>query len=163
MAEYKTKVPDSVSLSGFYFGLLGVFLSAVGIALSVYALYSGEKPLWLSLSGWISSILTGFFLTRLCVKLININVGTHSEAKEIIQQAQNEAKESAQRVIELTARVGELEYANTRLTEINSFIVSATSIGHAKPRRPTSNTPRAKKDAQPKAQINESEEVTDDI
>ncbi|WAT26312.1 hypothetical protein [Pseudomonas sp. GXZC] len=161
--EHESKLPDSTSLSGLYFGLIGVFLSAVGIALSVYALNSGGKSLWLSLSGWISSILTGIFLTRLCVKLIHINTGIHCEAKENIQQAQNEAKESAQRALELTKKVGELEYAITRLTEINSFIVSTTSIPQVKARRPTSNTARAKKDVQLKAQTNESEEVTDDI
>lgn len=152
MLKNKKLDADSISLSGFYFGIAGVFLSAVGIALSVYALSPGEKSLWLGLSGWISAILIGLFLSRLCLKLIHLN-----------SIAQNEAKESTQRAIELSARVGELEYANDRLTEIGSFVISATAKGPAKPRRRTAppSRPLTPPDSQPQNSGNE--EVLDDI
>ncbi|WP_422402613.1 hypothetical protein [Pseudomonas sp. GZD-209] len=152
MFENKKSDVDSISISGFYYGILGVFLSAAGIALSVYALSSGEKSLWLGLSGWIAAILIGIFLTRLCLKLIAINSNIQAEAKESIQKS-----------IELAARIGELEYANERLTEIGSFVISATAKGPAKPRRSTPMAPRRKSNSERQNQSIENEEVTDDI
>lgn len=152
MFESKKLDADSVSLSGFYFGIIGVFLSAAGIALSVYALSSGEKSLWLGLSGWIAAILIGIFLTRLCLKLISIN-----------SLAQNEAKESIQKAIELAARVGELEYANDRLTEIGSFVITTTAKGPAKTRKSAQTTPRRKSAVESQNHNIENEEVADDV
>lgn len=152
MLEKRKLDTDTVSLSGFYFGVIGVFLSAAGIALSVYALSSGEKSLWLGLSGWIAAILIGIFLTRLCLRLISISTF-----------AQGEAKESTQKAIELAARVGELEYANDRLTEIGSFVISATAKGPAKARRSSPTNSRRKNTTYQQNQNAENEEVLDDI
>jgi len=115
---------DSISLAGFYYGVLGTFLGAAGITLSVYYSNAGEKSLWLSLSGWIAAILIGVFLTRLCLKLISINV-----------QLNRSSADHAQKSIELANRVGELEYANDRLTEIGSYVIAATKQSAVKPRR----------------------------
>jgi len=119
--------------------------------LSVYYSNSGEKNLWLSLSGWISAILIGTFLTRLCFKLIEINgVLSHTAA----EQAQNS--------IELAARVGELEYANDRLTEIGSYVIATATKSAVKPRQRV--TPGSKKASahSPKEQRIESEDMIDE-
>lgn len=70
--------------------------------------------MWLSLSGWIAAILIGGFLTRLCLKLISIN-----------EQLNRNSADHAQKSIELANRVGELEYANDRLTEIGSYVIAS--------------------------------------
>ncbi|WP_141228161.1 hypothetical protein [Pseudomonas fragi] len=143
--------PDSVSLAGFYFGVAGTFLGAAGIALSVYYSNSGEKPLWLSLSGWVSAILIGMFLTRLCLKLIEINV-----------RLSHSASEQAQKSIELAARVGELEYANDRLTEIGSYVIATTTKGAVKPRRRTTSTAKSASEFSSKESKIKSEDMIDD-
>jgi hypothetical protein len=151
VADQKKSHSDSVSLAGFYYGVAGTFLGAAGIALSVYYSNSGEKNLWLSLSGWISAILIGTFLTRLCFKLIEINgVLSHTAA----EQAQNS--------IELAARVGELEYANDRLTEIGSYVIATATKSAVKPRQRV--TPGSKKASahSPKEQRIESEDMIDE-
>lgn len=122
---------ESISLAGFYYGVLGVFLSAVGIALSIYYSNSGEKSYWLVLSGWIAAILIGSFLTFLCLQLLRINASINQLALE-----------QAQKSTELAARVGELEYANERLTEIGSYVIATTAKGSAKPRRRAATTPK---------------------
>ncbi|MGE1071177.1 hypothetical protein ACQJ22_01130 [Pseudomonas fragariae (ex Marin et al. 2024)] len=132
MPDQRKLHSDSVSLAGFYYGVVGTFLGAAGIALSVYYSNSGEKSLWLSLSGWISAILIGIFLTRLCFKLLEIN-----------GKLSNVASEQSQNSIELAARVGELEYANDRLTEIGSYVIATTTKSAVKPRQRA--TPVSKK------------------
>lgn len=151
MIDQRKSHSDSVSLAGFYYGVAGTFLGAAGIALSVYYSNSGEKTLWLSLSGWVSAILIGVFLTRLCFKLIGIN-----------GQLSHTASEQAQKSIELAARVGELEYANDRLTEIGSYVIATTMKSAAKPRRRA--TPNAKRAPEPSSEEQriESEDMIDD-
>lgn len=151
MSDGNKSHSDSVSLAGFYYGVIGVFLGAAGIALSVYYSSSGDRSLWLSLSGWISAILIGIFLTRLCLKLMHIN-----------GQLSHDVVEHAQKSIELAARVGELEYANDRLTEIGSYVIATTTKGAVKPRRRTPSTTKSSSAPPSEVSKTESEDMLDD-
>jgi hypothetical protein len=152
MSERSRSHSDSISLAGFYYGVIGAFLGAAGIALSVYYSSTGEKLLWLSLSGWISAILIGLFLTRLCIKLMHIN-----------GKISHDAVVYAQRCAELAARISELEYARDKLTEISSYVIVTTAkSGSVKPRKRTASN--AKTDIKSSSEISkiDSEDTLDD-
>ncbi len=91
---------------GLYIGLVGVFLSFVGVILSIYALVAGEKAIWLGLSGWLSALLIGVFLSIPLSKSLREISRQHSENIALINQ------------------LIELKTANSKIIEIDAYVIS---------------------------------------
>ncbi|MGA3827270.1 hypothetical protein [Pseudomonas chlororaphis] len=97
---------SSEATAGTYLGIAGVVLSLIGVLLSIYALSSGEKSIWLGISGWLAALLVGVFLSIPLFKLINKLTEAHTTNAELL------------------LKVNELELANSRIIEIDAFILS---------------------------------------
>lgn len=97
---------SSEAATGTYLGIAGVVLSLIGVLLSIYALTSGEKSIWLGISGWLAALLVGVFLSIPLFKLITKLTEAHTINTELL------------------IKVNELELANSRIIEIDAFILS---------------------------------------
>lgn len=94
--------------AGIYLGIAGVALSLIGVMLSIYSLAAGEKAIWLGISGWSAALLVGIFLCIPLWKLMTQLTVAHTL------------------ITELAIKVRDLESANTKITDINAFIISKT-------------------------------------
>lgn len=94
--------------AGIYLGIAGVALSIIGVMLSVYSLAAGEKTIWLGISGWTAALLVGIFLCIPLWKLMTQLAIAHSINTE------------------LAIKVRDLEIANSKIVEIDAFIISKT-------------------------------------
>jgi len=104
----KLKPFSTETNSGVYLGIAGVFLSFIGVMLSVYTLSAGEKSIWLGISGWTAALLVGIFL---CIPLWKLM--TELASAHVINT-------------ELSIRIRDLENANLKIVEIDAFIISKT-------------------------------------
>ncbi|WEL58022.1 hypothetical protein PZ739_12965 [Pseudomonas kermanshahensis] len=96
------------STTGFYLGVIGAALSLIGVLLSVYTLSSGEKSIWLGISGWIAALLLGTFLSIPLFRLINRLTEAHAANADLL------------------IKITDLENANAKIIEIDAYIISKT-------------------------------------
>lgn len=109
---------DSATITSLWFGVGGFFVGVIGIGLTIYTLYAKEPSIfWLTLSGWIAAVLTAFSLGYIGNKLVKL------------------AGNQSRRLQTFTGKLEQLQVENTRLIEINAFIVTKGL---------RSTTPRAK-------------------
>jgi phosphate/sulfate permease len=98
---------DGATFVSLWFGAGGFFVGVIGIGLTIYTLNAKEPSiLWLTLSGWIAALLTAFALGYIGYRLIKL-VGNQS------RRLQNVTKEMQR-----------LRDENTRLIEIDAYIVA---------------------------------------
>lgn len=106
---------------GFYLGIAGVALSAIGILLTILSITSLEKDIWLGLSGWLAAALVGIFLSIPLLKCLNQLSELHDAYNEILIQ------------------LNDAQTAHTQMTDISAFVISKT-IRTATAKRKTSQS-----------------------
>lgn len=113
----KLKELDSASatLGGFYAGIIGALIGLIGVILTVYSLLSGEKSIWLGISGWLAACLTGYFLTKLSLDLLERHTKLNTEIVKLTNSN-----------CELKAQLSELRASNEKITEISAYVISKT-------------------------------------
>jgi hypothetical protein len=94
------------STTGFYLSAIGVALSIIGVLLSIYTLTSGEKSIWLGISGWLAALLLGIFLSIPLFRLINRLTEAHAANADLL------------------IKIIDLENANAKIIEIDAYIIS---------------------------------------
>lgn len=94
--------------AGIYLGIAGVALSFIGVMLSIYSLSAGEKSIWLGISGWTAALMVGIFLCIPLWKLMTQLTVAHTL------------------ITDLAIKVRDLEITNTKIVEIDAFIISKT-------------------------------------
>ncbi|WP_085647971.1 MULTISPECIES: hypothetical protein [unclassified Pseudomonas] len=93
---------------GNYIGFIGVILSLMGVVLSVYSLSSGEKAIWLGVSGWVAAVLIGILLIIPILKLLSELSAVHDKNYELLVKS------------------NDLQNANNKMMEIDAYVISKT-------------------------------------
>lgn len=123
---------ESVSISGFYIGIIGTVLSFIGVLLSVFSFSSAEKAVWLGTSGWIAAILCAIALTKLCLHLMEINT-----------EIRNNLIEATNRGTLLSEKNDHLQRTNDKIVEIDAYVISK-AVRKPSPRKEQANTAQAR-------------------
>lgn len=98
---------DSATIVSLWFGAGGFFVGLIGIGLTIYTLYASQPSIvWLTLSGWIAAILTAFALGYIGNKLLKLVANQSRRLQNITEELQR------------------LRDENTRLIEIDAYIVA---------------------------------------
>lgn len=98
---------DSATIISLWFGAGGFFVGLIGIGLTIYTLYAPQPRIfWLTLSGWVAALLTAIALGYIGHKLLKL-VGNQSR-----------------RIQNITEELQRLRDENTRLIEIDAYIVA---------------------------------------
>lgn len=130
--KLKEMDPESVSIAGFYIGIMGTALSFIGVLMAVFSFSSAEKAVWLGISGWIAAILCSVALTKLCTHLMEINTKIRTNLIEATNKSTLLAEKN-----------DHLQRTNDKIVEIDAYVISK-AVRKPSPRKEQTNTAQSR-------------------